>query len=334
MKDLYRCLRFLTIAGVLVVTLAGCGKEKPEALIESAKAFAANGDYRAAVIQLRNALQKQPENGEARYILGNALNEEMDYITAEKELRKALEYGYTRDGVYPALARAMLGQGQGKQIVAEFSSKTLTDPEAEASLKTDLGLAYFSMGQRDEALTAFEAALTAKSGYGRARIGQAMLLASNKDLAGAMKIVDEVLAAAPSLPDALTLKADLLLAQNDTGGAIKAVEQVAKVQPYNFQARYALATLWIREQKLDDAAAEITELTKDFPQGCACLLSRGPARVSSRRCCEDEGCHSGGAEDKPRSCSEPFPGGCGRLPIAVVRICRRIFSACAQQVSA
>ena len=265
-KDLNRFARVLAFAGVVAVTLAGCGKDKPEALIESAKVFSANGDYRAAVIQLRSALQKQPENGEARFILGNALNEEMDYVTAEKELRKALEYGYTRDGVYTALARAMLGQGQGKQIVADFSSKTLADPEAEASLKTDLGLAYFGMGQRDEAGTAFAAALQAKPGYGRARIGQAMLLASNRDLAGAMKIVDEVLAAAPALPDALSLKADLLIAQNDTGGAIKAVEQVAKIQPYNFQARYALASMWIREQKLDDAAAEIAELKKTFPK--------------------------------------------------------------------
>jgi Flp pilus assembly protein TadD len=89
-KDLNRIARVLAIAGVLAVTLAGCGKDRPEALIESAKTFSTNGDYRAAVIQLRSALQKQPENGEARFILGNALNEEMDYVTAEKELRKAL----------------------------------------------------------------------------------------------------------------------------------------------------------------------------------------------------------------------------------------------------
>ena len=92
-----------------------------------------------------------------------------------------------------------------------------------------------------------------------------MLAATDKDLAGAMKIVDEVLAAAPTLPDALNLKADLLLAQNDTDGAIKVIEQVVKAQPNNFGARYALASLRIRERKLDEAAADIAAMKKAFP---------------------------------------------------------------------
>ncbi len=265
-KVLNNLSRTLAIAGLLAMTLAGCGKETPQALIDSAKAFSAKGDYNAATIQLRTVLQKQPDNAEARFLLGQALNEEMDYVTAEKELRKALEHSYTGDGVYPALAQAMLGQGNRKGVVAEFKDKTLADPEAAASLKTELGLAYLGLAQRDEARGAFEAALKAKPGYERARVGQAMLVASDKDVAGAMKIVDEVLVTAPALPEALTLKADLLLAQNDTEGAIKAVEQVVKVQPNNFLARFALATLRIRESKLDDAAAEIAAMRTAYPK--------------------------------------------------------------------
>ena len=174
-KDLIGFSRSLAIAGLVAMTLAGCGKESPQALVDSAKAFSAKGDYKAAAIQLRNVLQKQPENAEARYLLGQALNEEMDYVTAEKELRKALEYGYARDGAYPALARAMLGQGKARRLSPSSRTRTLADPEAEASLKTDLGLAYIGLGQRDEARGAFEAALKAKPGYeqGAGRSGNA-----------------------------------------------------------------------------------------------------------------------------------------------------------------
>jgi cellulose synthase operon protein C len=258
--------RSLTIAGFLAATLVGCGKDTPEALIDSAKAYSAKGDYKAASIQLRNVLVKQPDNGQARYLLGQALNEEMDYVTAEKELRKALEYGYTRDDTYAALARALLGQGKGKQAVAELNDKILSDPEAAASLKTDLGLAYISLGQLDEARAAFAAAIKAKPGYNRARVGQAILAATDKDVAGAMKIVDEILATAPALPEAMNLKADLLLAQNDAAGAIKVVEQVVKVQPNNFRPRYVLATLRIRENQIAEATAEIEALRKAAPK--------------------------------------------------------------------
>ena len=266
MKNPNNPLRTLAVAGLLALALAGCGKETPEALIASAKSLSAKGDDKGAVIQLRNVLQRQPENGEARYLLGQALNEQMDYVSAEKELHKALDYRYTQDRVYPELARALLGQGNGKQVIAEFADKTLADPEALASLKTDLGFAYFGSGQRDEARAAFDAALEAKAGYGRARVGQAMLAASDKDVAGATTVVDEVLAIAPTLPEALNLKADLLLVQNDTEGAIKVAEQLVKVQPNNFRARYALASLRIRANKLDAAAADVAAMRKSFPK--------------------------------------------------------------------
>jgi len=265
-KNPNNLLRILLVAGLLALALAGCGKETPEALVASAKSLAAKGDSKGAVIQLRNVLQKQPQNAEARYLLGQALNEQMDYVSAEKELLKALEYRYTQDRVYPELARAMLGQGNRKQVIAEFGDKTLADPEALASLKTDLGFAYFGLGQRDEARAAFATALAAKAGYDRARVGQAMLAASDKDVAGAAKIVDEVLAIAPTLPEALNLKADLLLARNETEGAIKVAEQLVKVQPNNFRARYALASLRIRAGKLDEAAADVAAMRQSFPK--------------------------------------------------------------------
>ena len=92
MKNLASFPRALAIAALAAVALAGCGKPAtPEALVESAKAFSAKGDHKAAAIQLRNLLQKQPDNGQGRYLLGLALNEQGDYVTAEKELRKALE---------------------------------------------------------------------------------------------------------------------------------------------------------------------------------------------------------------------------------------------------
>jgi len=257
---------WLAIAGCLALGLIGCGKETPGALIESANSFATKGDYKAAAIQLRNALQQKPDNGEARYLLGRVLNEEMDYITAESELRKALEYGYTRDATYAALGQALLRQGKNKELVVELKDRKLADREAEASVETDLGLAYFGLGQRDEARRAFDTALNAKPGYDRARIGQAILVASDRDLAGAMKIVDDVLATAPELPEALNLKADLLIAQNDLEGAIKLVEQAVKVQPNNFRARYALTSLRIKTRKFDQAAADVAAMKKALPR--------------------------------------------------------------------
>ena len=83
--------------GVLAATLAslalaGCRNDDPARLLESARAFQGKGEHQAAIIQLKNAVQQQPENGEARLLLGRSSLHVGDFDSAEKELRRALEY--------------------------------------------------------------------------------------------------------------------------------------------------------------------------------------------------------------------------------------------------
>src|SRR4029434_3846369 len=100
--------------------LAGCS-EKPESLVASAKDHLAKNDQGAAVIQLRNALQKNPELAEARFLLGKSLLETGDAAGAEKELRKARELKYPDDEVVPVLAHALAVRGARKQVIDEFA---------------------------------------------------------------------------------------------------------------------------------------------------------------------------------------------------------------------
>src|SRR5512139_1239609 len=95
-------------AGVL---LSACGRDDPASLIGSARDYQAKGDHNAAVIQLKNVLQKQPENGEARLMLGRSALILGDAPTAEKEFRKALEHGQPQAVVLPLLMDAMVQSG-------------------------------------------------------------------------------------------------------------------------------------------------------------------------------------------------------------------------------
>ncbi len=53
---------------------AGCAdKTTPDQLLASAKQERDKGNYRSAIIHLKNLLQKSPENAEARYLLGRDL---------------------------------------------------------------------------------------------------------------------------------------------------------------------------------------------------------------------------------------------------------------------
>ena len=56
------------MSGILLLggSLAGCGRnDSPEALVAEAAQYRQKGDQKAAIIQLKNALQKKPDDAEA-----------------------------------------------------------------------------------------------------------------------------------------------------------------------------------------------------------------------------------------------------------------------------
>ena len=165
-------IRATTLAiALLTGLLAGCGSDKPDSLIASGKEFLAKNDSKAAMIQFKNALQQNPDLGEARFLLGKALFEVGDVRGAEIELRRAADLKYSPDLTIPLLAKTLLAGGQVKKVIDEFSSTELSG-EAKANLKISLSQAYQATGNRDAAQAAIAAALAAKSDYVPAQIAE------------------------------------------------------------------------------------------------------------------------------------------------------------------
>ena len=118
-------LRWASSAAMVLALLAGCGGDSPDKLLASAKDYLAKNDSKAAVIQLKNALQTNPNLAEGRFLLGSALLAGRDPVAAEVELRKALELKHPADAVLPRLAQAMLEQGKLKKLTDEFGKVEL-----------------------------------------------------------------------------------------------------------------------------------------------------------------------------------------------------------------
>ena len=98
----------------LTLGVAACSPDDPSALVASAKEYITKRDYSASIIQLKNALQKDPENAEARYLLGLASLLNGDIASAEIELNKASDLGLRSEELQVALARLWLAKGDAK----------------------------------------------------------------------------------------------------------------------------------------------------------------------------------------------------------------------------
>jgi cellulose synthase operon protein C len=251
---------------LLAAFLGGCAGESPEALIASGKDFLAKDDSKAAVIQLKNALQKNPELGEARFLLGKALLESGDAAGAELELRKAIDLKYAGDQTIPLLAQAILATGKPRKVTDEFAKMEVAAGEPLANLKTTLSIAYAAQGNREAALDALNAALAAKPDYAPAQLADARYKASSRHFDEAQVIVDSVLSKNPNNDDALMLSGSLQSVNGNQEAAIAFYRKAVAVRPASLQANSAIISSLFQQQKLDEAVKQIDALKKVAPQ--------------------------------------------------------------------
>lgn len=263
-RNLFRA-SVLTTA-LLSALVAGCGGESPEKLMASGKEFLAKNDNKAAVIQLKNALQQNPNLGEARFLLGQALLESGDIAGAEVELRKALALNYATEQTTPTLARALLSSGQAKKVIEEFSKVELPAGEPRASLKTIVSAAYQAQGNREAAQASLTEALAAQADYAPALLANARLKAANRDFAGASEIVDAVLVKTPDNHEVLLLKGSLAAVQGDAGAALELYQKAVVAKPDFLMAHSAIINGLMQQGKIEDATKQLEALKKVAPK--------------------------------------------------------------------
>lgn len=257
-----------SISTILVaLALGACsGGESPDSLIASSKDYLAKKDNKAAVIQLKNALQQNPKLAEARFLLGSVLYENGDLPGAEVELRKALELKHPADAVVPILTRTMLGLGQAKKIADEFGTTVLSAGEPQAALKTTLSSAYGALGKSDEAKTMLAEALTLDPNYIPARLADIRQTISQQDIAGANTKIDTLLAKHPENAESIFMKGALLAIDGKLAEALGQYQKAIEAKPGFVPAYTATIFALLQSGKLDDAIKQLDALKKIAPK--------------------------------------------------------------------
>ena len=269
---------------VLAIALAGCSShDDPGALLASAKKYIVKGDYNASTIQLKNVLQKDPKNAEARYLLGLSLLKNDDPGGAEIELNKAIELGLRSDEVQVALARARLDKGDADKVISEFGLTTLASPKMQAELRAIVGMAQLARNHIDDARKTFTEALALDSADATANLGMARIEASQKNFAQAMSRVDSVLGASPGSLEALMLKGNLNEVQGKSEPAEKAYRDAIGVAPHQVAPRLSLIALLVNNHLVDKATTEVGALEKIAPKDPRTFYAKALLLVEERK---------------------------------------------------
>jgi putative PEP-CTERM system TPR-repeat lipoprotein len=256
--------RRAALALSLGMALGGCQRATdPAALIAEARQYRQQGDINAAVIQLKNALQKDPNNRDARRLLGEVYIDQADAASAEKELRRALALGTPSADLLILLGKSMLLQGQFQRVLDEFTS--VPQPAGRPALLALRGAALLGLDKQADAGALFEAALKADAGLTEALLGLARIAFAEHRPAEAATLVARALAAHPGDADSLRFKGDLLRIDGKQDAALAVYRSIIAAHPSYAQARVDVASVLTDKGKFAEARAELKTARKLAP---------------------------------------------------------------------
>lgn len=258
----------LAAALLVLAATAGCSGPSDADLLASAKAHLAKHETDAARLQIKNVLQKSPQSGEARLMLGQLMHDTGDMAGAESELQRALELGQPEVAVLPALSEAMVVQQKGGLLLQRFGKVDLAQPQADAELKTQLATAEAMGGDLDAADARLKRALQSDPQHGPALLLRARLASARGDAAGALAQLNSLLASNPKLADAWMLKGELLLRANaqDSAGALAAYGEAIKLKPDLVAAHNAVIMLHLAKPDVEAANLQWVQMQKAAPK--------------------------------------------------------------------
>lgn len=257
----------LGIAICAALTVSACGGDSAENLMESARTHIRQKDNKAAIVQLKNVLQKDASQPEARFLLGKMLLETRDPVGAELELAKARELGYPEAQITPLMAQILMMRNQAEKLLADYGKVTLTDPAAQAELDTTLAAAYAMQSQQRKARESIDAALQAAPQNVRAQLFNIRLLATEGKSDEALRLLDTALAGpAASNSEAWQIKGELLqFSGADTAKSIEAFKQALTLDKSNIAAHSGIINGLLRSKDMAGSEAQLATLKKLYP---------------------------------------------------------------------
>jgi putative PEP-CTERM system TPR-repeat lipoprotein len=255
---------YLLIAG-LIAGLGACSGESTESLLISAKSHIEKNDRKTAIIQLKNALQKNQSLAEARFLLGQILFDMGDHAGAEVELQKALELGFDADQVIPLLAKLQLATGLADKVISQYGVTKLRQPKAQAELQLVLAQAFLALGRRSEAKEAIQTALKFNSSYLDAKILSVRLLATGKDILAANTELNKIFESDPGSSAAWQLKGELQQFGGDKDAALSSYKKSIEFNKFNIESRVQLLWILLGKKDLVSFDQQLKEFGLVFP---------------------------------------------------------------------
>ena len=223
-------------------------------------------DLSGAIIQLKNALQADPNMLPVQLLLGKALMQNGEVAAAEVAMLEALRLGVNRVEVVIPLGQALLAQGKHKLVLEQATFNPAGLPTAtqlqlhllRAAAQTDLGDARAALRSIDEAR-----AIDNRSPD--VWLAEVPVRIRARQFKEATDATAKALALAPNSAEGWYQKGSVQHVQGNLVGALAAYDHVVQTDAAHVEARVARIGIYLDLGRYADAAKDVTELQRLSP---------------------------------------------------------------------
>jgi putative PEP-CTERM system TPR-repeat lipoprotein len=254
-----------------LLTVGACDQTKrytEQELVQRAKDFQAQGKPESAVIELKNALQQNPKNGEARLRLGEIYAQLGFGEQAEIELKRAEELGIDDEALKVPMGRALLLRGLYQRVVAEIQPDPKSPPGDISRILEIQGRAQLGLLHLEEGCKLFAQSVDKDPQYVPAYWGLARCAAMRGKLDKARAELDKAVKLDEKNSQTWALLGDLERVQRRLAEADSAYANSLKYKSNNMDALLGRAVISIENNKLDEASRYVDtafKLSRDHP---------------------------------------------------------------------
>lgn len=264
---------------VFAINITGCTEKTPEEMITSAKASIEKSDYKSAVIDLKAALQKEPQNAEARLLLGQAHHVQGEYDAAAKEYQQAQALGIPSDNLLPLYGRLLIDTHQYQKTLEVIKVVPTLGNTERAVVHAYRAHALLKLNRKDEASKELAEAEILAPQHPEVMIVKSLYSVLGRDLDAALKFTELALRQNPRHLEALLNKAALQALTNKNEEALKTYREIVRVAPYAFEAYLGAARLHMAKQDLTEADNSIKAAERLAPRSPKVRVSRALLEV-------------------------------------------------------
>ena len=232
-------------------------------LIADAQAAIKSGNFRLALINLRNAVRVAPSNNDAHIQLGLVLLRTRDLAGAEREMRLAWKGGAPERLVLPYLYQIKLVRLEFKELLDEFPDPGPANSPTAPDLLKARAFALQRLGRAPEALDAMERSLKLRRD-GLGLMARGNLAVFQGDLTSADKFADEAMKRSPDNTVIAIFRLNTLRLLKGGAAARPLSEQLLAKFPNNLELKFAHIEILLDQKLYPNARTEIDAiLAKD-----------------------------------------------------------------------